>query len=106
MAFDPKDEPGEHYIRLVQVILGLVLMNAFFPCVAWPWRLPDEVIRSTGLPGPFVKLLFLIVPGLLVLLASVLGLVLARSVPSRLLFAATALLGIALPLLWSLLIRL
>jgi hypothetical protein len=105
MEPNPEHEPSEHLIRLPQVILALIVINSVFPCVAALFGLPEYLLGITHLPAGLGWGIFFTAPCVLVVAASLLGVVLARSVPSRRLFVATTLFGLALPILLLMLVE-
>jgi hypothetical protein len=99
MADWEENEPGEHLVWLLKVLLGVIVLYLFLPCGACGLGLdPAWLARTSGLPVNTSVLLVCVVPGLLAVALSVVGAVLARSTSSRLLFAGLCGLGIAVPL--------
>src|SRR5689334_8098484 len=98
MRDDHEHEPGEHQIKLLQGMLAVTVFYLVLPCLGCGLGLrPAELAAVTGLPRRTAVLLVFVVPGALAVLLSLIGVVLARSVPSRLLFVGTGVLGILLP---------
>jgi hypothetical protein len=90
--------PGEHLIRLLKAILGLIVVYLLCSCVAWSFRWHEWVAEATGLSRRTAVVLVVLVPGLLVVPLAAAGFVLARSAPSRGLFVAAGLFGVLFPL--------
>ena len=88
MAHWDEPEPGEHLIRLLKVILGLIAVYLVCPCLGLSFHLHDALSELTHLSRRASVTLVIAVPGLLVLPLAAAGFVLARSVASRGLFIA------------------
>ena len=86
-------EPGEHLIRLLKVILGLIVAYLLSPCFALGFRLHDAV-RDFMHVSRKASVTLVVLPGLLVLPLAAVGFVLARSVPSRWLFVTAGVLAV------------
>jgi hypothetical protein len=100
-------EPSEHHIRLVQLVLGVTVGYLALPCLAGLFGArPAKVAALTGLSEPVVFTLLFVVPGALAVLLSFGGVVLARSAGSRLLFVGTAVLGVVIPVVVNFLLTL
>ncbi len=93
------DGPADHLVRLLQVILGLIVINVVAPCTGALYGFPEFLQGATGLSRGVVALVFCLTPGVLILVAAVLGVGLARSGPSRWLFAVAGLFGLVYPIL-------
>jgi hypothetical protein len=89
--------PGEHLIRLLKAILGLIAVYLLCPCLGMNLRWDRWVSDLTGLSRRSAILL-VVAPGLLAVPLAVAGFVLARSVASRWLFVGMGLLGVLVPL--------
>jgi hypothetical protein len=90
--------PPDHHVHLQQVVLVLVLLNLLLPCLMeWVRFGPSELAGLSGLSLSAAHWFLRLIPTIAVIVLSGTGLVLARSRQSRLLFLATALLGLLSP---------
>ena len=94
MADWDQPEPGEHLIRLLKIILGLIAVYLLCPCLGLSFRLHDSVREFAHLSRKASVALVVLVPGLLVVPLAAAGFALARSVPPRWLFVAAGVLGV------------
>ena len=93
MAHWDEPEPGEHLIRLLKAILGLIAVDLLCPWLGLSFRFHDSVRDLTHLSRR-ASVTLVVLPGLLVLPLAAAGFLLARSVPSRWLFVAAGVLAV------------
>jgi hypothetical protein len=96
MADWDEPEPGEHLIRLLKIILGLIVVYLLWPCLGLGFRLHESVQELTHLSRRASVALVVLVPGLLVVPLAAVGVALAQSVASRWLFVAAGVVGVFL----------